>query len=243
MQTCSKEVSTIGKITDRRAFLEGVFFAQRAIGRIRNEGALLSLRALRDPKGILSGLEGVSVAVEGVNLEAEKYGLTQQLLQTDTELRLRTHGIKVAADVLPQDEKLVEQTSADGLLRLWQHEIDAKSGEDFLQSTNEWVRRDIFETYQLSGLLPILHVNVNTIVFEESRRVAFSIEVELQDAAYLCRNSATYAAPIWEKSSVGTCSSSRLKDYVRECLRDKVDEFINDYLAANPKEHSSEEKQ
>jgi len=61
--------------------------------------------------------------------------------------------------------------------------------------------------------------------------------------AYLSRNGAFCSAPAWYTSDVATCSSSRLKEYVRECLRDDVDEFINAYLAANPKDRSSQNKQ
>ncbi len=241
----SKEVSTIGKITDRRAFLQGVFFAQRVVECIRNiEGPLIGLRARRDTKGILGGLETVCVLVENIDPDAEKCGLTQELLQTATELRLRTHGIKVATDVQPKDEKVVEQTIADGILRHWEYGTDAKSDEDFLRSAREYIRRDVFETYQLSGQLPTLYVNVNTIVHEERRLAAFAISVELQEGAYLCRNSALVAnAPVWKKGGVGTCSSSNLKDFVREAVSDYVDEFINDYLAANPKDRSAEGEQ
>ena len=238
MQARIKEVSPIGKMTNRSAFLEGVFFSQRIIGHIRNiEGPLLGLRALRDRKDILVGMESVVVVVN-VDPEAEKYDVTKKLLQNDTELRLRTHGIKVGKDVQPQDEKVVEQTGADAIIRLWQQAIDAKSDEDFLQSVREWVRRDFLETYQLSGQLPVLYINFNTIVDEGRRDAVFSIRVELQEGAYLCRNGALFCdAPVWKKGvGIGTCSPNDLKDYVRECLRDIVDMFINDYIAANPKD-------
>jgi hypothetical protein len=243
-QTCNKEVHTVGKITDRHAFLKGVFFAQRVVERIKNEGALLGLHARHDTKGILGRLGAICVLVEDVGPDAEKYGLTQQLLQTDTELCLRTHGIKVGTSVQPQDIKFNEQTAADSILRLWECGTDAKSDEDFFRSASEWIRYDYFETYQLSGQLPTLYVNVQTIVHEEKRLAAFAISVELQEGAYLCRNSTLIAdAPIWKKGGVGTCSSNNLKDFVREALRDFVEVFINDYLAANPKDRSSDIKQ
>jgi len=95
-------------------------------------------------------------------------------------------------------------------------------------------------TYPLSGILPTLYVNVNTVVFEEIECAAFSFDMELQEGAYLCGNSTLCQTAIWKKSSIGGCSTSHLKEFIRECLRDKVDEFINDYLAANPKDRPSQ---
>jgi hypothetical protein len=244
VKTCNKEISTIGKITDRRAFLEGVFFAQRVVDRIRNEGVLISLNTRSDCKEILRGIFSIQVIVESMNPEIEKYGLTDQLLQTDTELHLRTHGIKVAANMQCQDEKVFEQNAAHNILRLWECGNEAKSDEDFLQSAIEWVRRNHFETYQFSGQLPTLYINVNTVIHEERRIAAFEISVELQEGAYLCRNSAPVAdAPVWKKAAIATCSTNDLKEYTRELLKDFLDEFINDYFAANPKDYPSKETQ
>ena len=50
---------------------------------------------IADGKEILQGLEGVGVVVAPIKPEVEKYGLTKQYLQTDTELQLRQYGIKV----------------------------------------------------------------------------------------------------------------------------------------------------
>ena len=228
VQASSKEACPTDKITDRCAFVEGVFFVQD-----------MKHRALCDTKDILAGVEGVEVLVEALHPCAEKHGLTRQVLQTDAELRLRMHGIKVGTDIQPQHKKLDEQTTTDtahSSLQNWRQAIDAESDEDFLQFAREKIRRDLFQTYRP----PRLYINLNTTVLEESRRAAFSVRVELKEAAYLDRNGAFCSAPVWYTSNVGTCSSSNLKDYVRECLRDDVDEFINAYLAANPKDRSSQ---
>src|SRR5215467_1646492 len=43
----------------------------------------------------LHGLRNIEIAVEDLNAEAAKVGLTQQDLQTDVELRLRQSGVRV----------------------------------------------------------------------------------------------------------------------------------------------------
>lgn len=91
-QASIEEIFPTGKVTDRRAFLEGVLFAQHEI-------EMEALLASRNRGDNLAGLEGVGIVIVAVDPQAEKYGLTQQLLQTDTELRLRMHGIKVGKDV------------------------------------------------------------------------------------------------------------------------------------------------
>jgi hypothetical protein len=246
VQASIKEVRPSDKTVDRGAFLEGVFFTQKVMEHIRKEGKLSGLRALSDRKEILRGLCGVQVVVEQVRPEAEKCGLTQQLLQTDTELRLRQSGIEVVANLHPEEEeaiKRVQQAIRDKATQFWQQAPNAKSDRDFL----EWVRVGIMVS-EISYLhllpkseqLPTLYVNVNTSVFEEIGRASFSIQVRLEERAALYRDSTLCLAPIWEKGSVGGCSSSHLKEYVREGLRDYLDEFINDYLAANPKDRSVE---
>ena len=198
VQARRQEVSPARKITDRRAFREGVFFTQKVIGNIRQEGCLLGLRAGRDRKEILRGLDCVEVLVEGIRPNAERYGVTKQLLQTDAELHLRMHGIKVSTDVQPQDEKLDEQA----IFQYWRQGTNAKSDQDFLQATSDYLRRDFFETYQLFGQLPVLYINLNTTLDEEKRHAAFSIRVELQETAYLLRNSALFCdIPVWKKGN------------------------------------------
>jgi hypothetical protein len=50
---------------------------------------------IKDQKDTLKGLQSVYVVVESFESEVEKYGLTEQQIQTDVELRLRQNGIRV----------------------------------------------------------------------------------------------------------------------------------------------------
>jgi hypothetical protein len=198
-------------------------------------------RALSSGRDKLAGLECVEVLVEALHPCAEKYGLTRQLLHTDTELRLRMHGIKVGTKKQPREKRLGEEDSEAirSSFQSWRQAIDAESDDDFLQFASEKVRCDLFDTARPGRL----YISLATIVFEESGRAAFSLRVELKEMAYLSRNGRYCSAPVWFTANVGACPSDRLKEYVKECLRDYVDEFINDYLAANPKERSSDRKQ
>jgi len=54
--------------------------------------------ALTNQQKALVGLKGVEVAVEGMNPQAERLGLTKAQIQTDVELRLRKAGVRVLTD-------------------------------------------------------------------------------------------------------------------------------------------------
>ncbi len=137
----------------------------------------------------LVGLQGVTVMVEDVALEAKKYGLTKQILQTDTELRLRRHGIKVFSET---------------------------------------------ETPQPPHV-PLLKIDVVVVITEEPGLAAVGIGVELRQMTLLERDPtiARFSAATWQQRAVVLTEPEKLKS-VRETVRDFVDEFINDYLAANP---------
>lgn len=158
------------------------------------KSALYGRMVRADGKEVLQGLEGVSVLVEYILPEVEKYGLTRQALQTDTELQLRQYGIKV----LTEEEML----STPGM--------------------------------------PCLYINVNVQIGEEILLAAAAINVELREKVLLLRKPKRicYSVSTWRKTGVRTVGLGRIKD-LRGTVKDLVNEFINDYLAANPKDHST----
>lgn len=134
----------------------------------------------------LVGLQGVHVVVEEMRPEAEKYGLSEQSLQTDVELRLRQYGVRVF------------------------------SQEESMRTPGR----------------PWLYVNVNPLMSETI--AAVSISITIKEDTFLQRNKATVVkAATWSTGSVALLGLGRLNT-LREDVRDKVDQFINDYYAANP---------
>ena len=231
------------KITDRDSFLQGVFFAREVIRDIKIEELSLDLSDQDDPKKYLKGLLAVEVLVEQIKPEVEKYGLTEQLLQTDTELRLRQHGIRVGMNMSPEMEKdfeRLEQAITENISQMWLQAYNAESHQEFLKFASAGIRNSEFfypNLFSAFKQLPTLYVNVGVTISEETHRTAFAIHVELNEAANLFRNGSGCTAAIWKTAVVASCSSNDIKGYVRECLRDILDRFINDYLEANPKDH------
>jgi hypothetical protein len=84
---------------------------------------------------------------------------------------------------------------------------------------------------------PILYLSV--IVLErESGGYAYSADVELTEQVTLVRKPAVIAigATTWHaRSIVGVVGASELAETVRGTVRDQVAQFVNVYLAANPK--------
>jgi len=143
-----------------------------------------------EPHEILAGLPGVAIVVEDFEPGEERYGLTKQKFQTDVELRLRKHGVKVFS---------------------------------------------VEELVQVRGT-PYLYVAVKPLIDKEYKIAAAVVSVELREETILLRNMSTSVrATTWSKKSVSLLGLTRF-DTIREAVRDIIDIFINDYLAANPKE-------
>jgi hypothetical protein len=84
--------------------------------------------------------------------------------------------------------------------------------------------------------MPVLHINLNCVIRDPS--AAISIEVKLQEIAFLTTRYPVMAcldATTWEKRSVAIVGLLKIET-TREVIHNLVNEFINDYLAANPKE-------
>ena len=76
-----------------------------------------------------------------------------------------------------------------------------------------------------------LYINVNLLPVLDSY-VAFNVTVEFKQFATLRVNGKVIMVVTWSNSVTGGVGKDKLRD-IREDINDKVDEFINDYLAAN----------
>jgi hypothetical protein len=83
--------------------------------------------------------------------------------------------------------------------------------------------------------MPWLYVDVILSIDEGAGPAAVSIRVELYERILLLRNTELVAnAATWRKWRGGFLGLNDL-DEIRKSVTDLADEFINDYLAANPK--------
>jgi hypothetical protein len=84
---------------------------------------------------------------------------------------------------------------------------------------------------------------VSFVKIKDSPVAGGSITVELHENVLLLREPkrVCLGATTWSKSGQMVVGEGRIKD-LRGYVKDFVNEFINDYLAANPKDHSTKKK-
>jgi hypothetical protein len=82
---------------------------------------------------------------------------------------------------------------------------------------------------------PRLYVNLNYV--DTNGVGAYNIEVALQQTVLLSRDQTvtTYGVTTWSASRVGIGPRDRIVSAVRSRLGDCLNEFLNAYLAVNPK--------
>src|SRR5207247_11290528 len=95
------------------------------------------------------------------------------------------------------------------------------------------------EVSRIPGL-PVLYVNVRTLQLQApslSGLCAFAVNVEIVQTICLGRSPSVLAVGrTWNATGAfGTVGEDNLGEHVRKDLRDVTDQFINAYLAANPK--------
>jgi hypothetical protein len=81
--------------------------------------------------------------------------------------------------------------------------------------------------------MPFLYVDLHTAFRQGSYPVTFLIQIKLMEWVTLARGFGIYGA-IWSTSGHGGAGVSNARE-MRGYVGDTVDQFINDYLAANPK--------
>lgn len=95
-------------------------------------------------------------------------------------------------------------------------------------------RNGIKVTDALSG--GYLYLNVNVVLEEEQMIRAANVSIEYQEPVMLVRNpNIRCNAVTWDSSNTHLGSIQGLAQIVAESVASLVDEFSNDYLAANPK--------
>ncbi len=84
---------------------------------------------------------------------------------------------------------------------------------------------------------PYLYVNVNSHKIE-SGTYSFNIMVSLKQGVYLeCDSSIRiFGVTTWNNATIGGVTRlQNVSNFIRDGIKDFVDEFINDYLSVNPK--------
>jgi len=146
------------------------------------------------------------------------------------EILAGLQGVAVVVEVFrPEVEKYgfsQQQYQTDVELRLRQYGVKVLS---------------LFELTKAVGS-PRLYINVNPYIDEKVGFAAVSVLLELTEYVSLERNPTIMTSAVtWREGMLLTRELNRLNE-VRDSVEDLVDQFINDYLAANPKEQTPQQK-
>ena len=91
------------------------------------------------------------------------------------------------------------------------------------------------EEYEKELGRPYLYVSGISMKREIGSHV-FNTQVELVQQVQLTRNTKiSLTTKTWSTSDIGYVGEKDVANYVRDAIKDGVDEFINDYLSVNPK--------
>ena len=220
----AQEPATDAVAQRRQAFLEGVLFAAQ-----EQESVLNKPPAGFNTKDVLTGIEGVEVVVEELPAVVEEYGLRRQDVQTAVESQLRRRRIDVAlqqqAEGSPEEKADQAQEDRQALMQT----ASAETDEQFLAGVREYLQQR-----QPQSSSAILDVTINAAVDEAAGFASYSVHVQFLQTVLLLRPDARRSlATTWQMGKVGYVSLRQFKT-VGEQAADVVDEFIGDYLAANP---------
>lgn len=193
----------------RMDFLQGVLFTDSAMTDIRV--------ARRSSKDILEGIEEVKVLVF-LPSKAEQYGLAEQVLQTDTELRLRQHGIKVIKEdkdsvtrsksqrqehtkrfverlfgmyFEPQKPLELMNEPFKSLFEGWENSQKYKNGEHLTDEDMQRIEEGIRKFLQYTEQPPpptSLYIIIRMVILEETGLAAVHVSLQVRESVILERD-------------------------------------------------------
>ncbi len=162
--------------------------------------------ALAQRPDVLAGLGSVNVIVENLSQDARDAGLSEEGLKTAVELRLRQSGIRVLED---SDPWLYVQLTV---------------------ASNEVGTRFVGYGY---GLNVKLH---ETGFFQRHvLEAATKTDVDTTTVGEFFEDLFSYSITTWQRNGLGHTGRDGYRALIRNDILEFVDEFANDYLAANPR--------
>jgi hypothetical protein len=208
----------------RRAFLEGVLFAAK-----EKEAVLHKPPVAFNTKDVLAGIESVEVVVEDLPPVAEKYGLQKQDLKNDVKQQLRERRIVVIEPPQTKNPPPENAEQAPEPNEALMQMADAESEESFQQKVRAYLQQR-----EPKSSSAILDVSLNTVADEAAGFASYSVHVQfIQTVVLLGPDPRRSFATTWQMATVGYVSLKEFRN-VAGHVRDTVDEFINDYVEANP---------
>ncbi len=158
--------------------------------------------------------------------EAERLIEEERIRKLPVKIRnlVGVKGIYVAVEMLNENAKSAglteKQLKTDVELKLRLAGIKVNSEEEWKASKDG----------------AFIYVNINSTEVYEIDHMIYSATIKLNQDVMLVRAPYTRVpGTTWEESYTGIYPKSKFQEQARKTVKDYVDEFINDYLTANPK--------
>ena len=140
------------------------------------------------------------------------------------------------ADDIPR-ESLKGINEFEVIIESFDEEDAARSG------LNEEVLQDHVELYLRKNGVKIvdesiqsLYVNVSLLYVKELKAFVYGVVIKFKQGVKLLISQKMDVVTTWDKGTTGLISENKAKTRIIEVIDDSVSSFLNDYLAANPKE-------
>jgi hypothetical protein len=164
----------------------------------------------------LAGLKAVDVLIEELTPDTKSMGLSEGLLKTVVELRLRQAGVALLEDLPEPDYKNMPNPQ------------DKEAWGRFLNSAVQ-----LLNARQQHAKL---YLNLHCLKIRETSLYVYHVQLEVDQEARLDRNNEIWLplATTWYRGTLGFASRDQISEAIRGDVSDLVDDFINQYLSANP---------
>ncbi len=227
-------------------------------GDLGKESKILTERAT------LRGIPGVKVAVENIDAQAKQDGLHQHELQTDVELRLRQSGIQVCDETYEATLRNKFYEEFDEMFHISQRRdklknVNIDSTRDFL--TTEWAKSALRDCPLLIISVGTIEAGKCGYIYSCSLELQRWVKLVRKMNPYsimrmkvtneiISENPSSYVmacgdvgnsvmdrilVSTWGREIFGIVPTGKMPREIRDIVADLVNEFINDYLAVNPK--------
>ncbi len=177
-------------------------------------------------------LGGSLVFAQGAEQNEEIKRWLRESARISKEYGLGAHSLKGLGDkVFVVVGEPPEYAVEDGLTR---RQLQVDTELKLRQAGIQVVSQE--KSFELPGS-PYLYVNVNLIKNKHIGYYAFFVSVELNQIVLMERDTSIKSfAETWSRGTIGLVGKKTMPDFVRSNVGDLVDEFLNTYLAVNPKE-------
>ena len=187
-------------------------------------------KVVTDKKETLRGFgeKAMGVVIEELDFKTIELGLTEDIIRTDVELKLKSANIKVFFEMTPYLYIRVTSFFIKNIPDHVVYSISIAARQEVVLTSLRVLKWDRITKRKAFESLCDKDIKTTESICERVRKGQLIGQDE--------KNIIGCTASIWESGSVGIVPTSEMENTIRDEIKDLVDIFLNDYLAVNPKQ-------